>query len=64
MSSWTNVPKPVESSIISFGGDAVPWGLLLTITSVTGGQTTSVVSGWTDIAKSQDSVWTIVPKPT
>lgn len=62
--SWTFVPKPVESSVISSNGEAEPWGLLLAITSVTGGQTTSVVSGWTDVSKPTSSVWTLVSKPT
>ena len=61
---WTRIAKPIESSVVSSGGDAIPWGLLLAITSVTGGQAASVVSGWTDISKPTSSIWTSISKPT
>ena len=61
---WTRIAKPTESSIVSGGGDAEPWGMLIAITSVTGGTTTSIVTGWTDVAKPTSSVWTAVAKPT
>lgn len=61
--AWNFVPKPTESSIISSGGNAEPWGLLIAITSVTGGTVTSIVSGWTEVSKPTGSVWTNVVKP-
>lgn len=64
MSAWTPVPKPTETSVMSFTNDAQPWGLLLAITSVVTGGSASVTSGWTDIQKPTSSVWVQVAKPT
>lgn len=62
--AWTNVTKPTESSVVTSIGDAQPFGLLIAITSVTGGIVTSVTTGWTDIEKPTSSIWTLVSKPT
>lgn len=61
--AWTNVPKPIESSIVSGNPDAEPWGLLLAITSVHANASTSVITGWSDVAKPTSSIWTLVSKP-
>lgn len=61
--NWTGIAKPSESSLVQFGGPAgQPIGLLLALTYA--GQATSVLTGWTDIAKPTLSTWTSVPKPT
>lgn len=62
--TWTLVPKPVESSVVVISTDAQPFGLLIAITSVFSSNTTSVTSGWTDVAKPTSSTWTIIAKPT
>lgn len=65
MSAWTLVPKPAESSVTSFAfGDGTPIGLLLALTQATQVTTTSITSGWTDIAKPTSSLWSAVPKAT
>ena len=63
--AWTNVPKPVESSVAILGTFGEPFGLLMAITSVMT-TTTSITSGWTNIAKPISSVgaWTNLAKPT
>ncbi len=63
-SAWTMVPKPTESSVIVFSNDAEPFGLLIAITSLLTADSSSVVTGWTDIAKPSTSSWTSVAKPT
>ena len=63
--AWTNVPKPVESSVIVLGTFGEPFGLLIAITSVMT-SSTSITSGWTNIGKPISSVgaWTNLSKPT
>lgn len=58
---WTNVLKPAESSITT-GISGVPIGLLIAITQSE--DTSSVLTGWTGIAKPVSSTWTTVAKPT
>ena len=62
---WTNVAKPVESSVMVLGTLAEPFGLLMAITSIMT-STTSITSGWTNITKPISSVgaWTNIAKPT
>ena len=59
---WTNVLKPTESSI-STGTVGVPIGLLVAITQ--DATTSSVTTGWGNIAKPISSVgaWTNVTEP-
>lgn len=59
---WSGVQKPSESSVITFLNNGEPFGLLIAITRDT--QTTSIVTGWTDINKPTSSVWSFVSKPT
>lgn len=61
--AWTKIPKPAELTTSS-GGGAEPWGFLLAITSFIGGQSTSIISGWGNVAKPTASTWTTVLKPT
>ena len=66
--AWTNVPKPVESSVlvVTLGTEGEPFGLLVAITSImTSTSSTSITSGWTNIAKPVSSVgaWTNIAKP-
>ncbi len=59
--AWIPVPKPTETSVLSFaGGD--PIGLLLALTKTT--IVTSMTTGWGDVAKANSSVWSSVAKPT
>jgi len=60
--NWSDVSKPVETSVAAFSDNAEPWGMLIAITKPT--FTTSVVTGWTDIQKPVSSTWTLVAKPT
>ena len=62
MAAWTQVPKPTESSVVTLSGGGEPIGLLMALTYTTTGS--SVVSGWTDVAKPVSSTWTAVVKPT
>ena len=71
--AWTNVLKPSETSVLG-GTGGVPIGLLMALTYA--GDFSSVVTGWTDIAKPvgtaswvsvakpTSSVWTMIAKPT
>jgi hypothetical protein len=64
MSAWTSVPKPTESSVVTVGsGGGEPIGMLLALTYA-GTQSSSITSGWGDVAKPTISSWTSVLKPT
>lgn len=60
--AWTSVPKPTETSILTVSGGGEPIGLLMALTYSTSGS--SVITGWTDIAKPVSSLWSLVAKPT
>lgn len=62
--AWTPVPKPTESSILVLSLDAEPFGLLMAITSVLGANSSSVITGWTDVPKPVSSIWSVIAKPT
>lgn len=62
VNAWTNVPKPAESSIITFIADGSPVGMLMAITRST--QSSSIITGWTDVPKATSSLWSLVAKPT
>ena len=63
MPVWTNVPKPVESSVIVLGTLGEPFGLLMAITSIMT-SSSSITTGCTNISKPTGSGWTNVAKPT
>lgn len=60
-STWTKVNKPTESSVFGSTG-GMPMGLLLALTYAE--NSSSVVTGWTDVTKPTSSTWTAVAKPT
>jgi len=62
--TWTKVPKPAETSVVSGNPDAEPWGLLMAITSVHSNAVSSITTGWTDVSKPTSSTWSLVAKPT
>lgn len=73
--TWTRIPKATESSVTSSvlvqPTAAEPFGLLMAITSVvaSGAPTTSVtgtsiIGGWGTVAKTTNSSWTLIGKPT
>lgn len=57
---YTNVPKPITSSIVSSGGEAI--GLLLALTYAT--SQVVPIDIWTDISKASGTSYTNVPKAT
>jgi hypothetical protein len=59
--TWTNVPKPSESSVIGFSGGE-PIGLLIALTQTV--LVSSITTGWTDVTKPTSSLWSVVAKPT
>ena len=66
MPPYTNIAKPIESSVAVITTDAVPIGLLITITSVLSTVTSSISGGYANISKPVASVgaWTNISKPT
>lgn len=59
---WSDISKPIESSVITLTQDAEPLGVLIAITVPS--MAPSVITGWSDISKPTSSVWSLVAKPT
>lgn len=71
--AWIPILKPAETSVLSMIEDAAPFGLLIAITQPV--MSSSLTSGWGDVAnptiaswigvsKPLNSVWSGVTKPT
>ncbi len=60
MTTWTKIPKPVNTVETTTPG--TPIGLLLALTYATSG--TVVIDKWTKIVKAAGTAWTKITKAT